>query len=112
MRRGDVYLIRKPGSRDPKKRRLFVVVSRQPLVDSRLSTVICAPVYSSFHGLATQVRLSAADGVKQECCIHCDELVSLQKDLLTDYVTSLRTNRFAELARALRIALDIDDSPP
>lgn len=111
MRRGDVYLVRKPGSRDPRKRRLFVVVSRQPLLDSKLSTVICAPVYSSCHGLATQVRLSHADGVKKDCCIHCDELVSIQKDMLTDYVTGLREARLEELARALRIALDIEESP-
>ncbi len=32
--------------------RVFVVVSRQALIDSRFSTIICAPVYSTRHGLA------------------------------------------------------------
>lgn len=86
-----------------------MVVSRQPLIDSRLSTVICAPVYSSCHGLVTQVRLSYADGVKKDCCIHCDELVSLQKEMLTDFVTGLREARLEQLARVLCIAFDIAD---
>jgi mRNA interferase MazF len=40
---------------DPKASRVFVVVSRQALVDSRFSTVVCAPVYKRRDGLATQV---------------------------------------------------------
>lgn len=108
MRRGDVFLVRRPGSRDPKKRRLFVIVSRQPLIDSKLSTVICAPIYSTYHGLSTQVHLTPADGVKQDCCIHCDELISLQKILLNDYIIALGSEKLTQLQSALRIALDID----
>ena len=51
MKRGELYLLRKPGSQDLRKQRVFAVVSRQALVDSRFSTVICAPVYSRHDGL-------------------------------------------------------------
>jgi hypothetical protein len=34
MNRGEFYLVRKPGSLDPRKQRVFVIVSRQVLVDS------------------------------------------------------------------------------
>ena len=47
MTRGELYRVRHPSSRDPKRARVFVVVSRQALMESRFSTVICAPVYCS-----------------------------------------------------------------
>jgi len=53
VKRGDLYRVRHPGGGDPKRSRVFVVVRRQALVDSRFSTVICAPVYSRRDGLAT-----------------------------------------------------------
>src|SRR5580704_19521988 len=97
MTRGELYLVRKPGSLDPKKQRVFVIVSRQVLIDSRFSTVICAPVYSRHDGLSTQVEVGPDEGLKGESSIHCDELVSLQKSLLTHYVGRLGENRMTEL---------------
>jgi mRNA interferase MazF len=43
MKRGDMYLLRRPGGGDPKKQLVVIVVSRQALVDSRFPTVVCAP---------------------------------------------------------------------
>lgn len=110
MRRGELYLVRKPGSQDPKRQRVFVVVSRQALIDSRFSTVICAPVYSRHDGLSTQVRIGVEEGLKQEFSIHCDELVSLPKTLLTSYLGRLQANQMEELDRALLTALELRDS--
>jgi mRNA interferase MazF len=109
VKRGDLYRVRKPSSRDPKKSRVFVVVSRLVLVDSRFSMVICAPVYSSYAGLSTQVPLNIDQGLKHESGIHCDELVSLPKSMLKDFVGSLSQMKLVELNRALKIALDLDD---
>ena len=108
MTRGDLYLVRKPGSTDPRRRRVFVVVSRQVLIDSRYSTVICAPVYSTRSGLSTQVGIGAETGLKHESAIHCDELVSLPKSALTNYVGTLRSARIAELDAALIVALELE----
>jgi mRNA interferase MazF len=52
MRRGELYRVYKPGG-DLKQYRTFVVVSRQVLIDSKFSTVICAPVFSRGEGLST-----------------------------------------------------------
>jgi hypothetical protein len=38
VKRGEFYLVCKPGSQDPRKQRVFVIVSRQALADSRFST--------------------------------------------------------------------------
>jgi mRNA interferase MazF len=87
---------------------VFVVVSRQALIDSAFSSVICAPVYSQHDGLSTQVPVGVAEGLKKESSIHCDDLVSLPKSALTNYVGSMRSSGLASLDRALAIALGLD----
>ena len=105
MKRGDLFRVRRPGGRDPKASRVFVIVSRQALIESRFSTVVCAPVYTRRDGLATQVDLGADDGLKHESSIHCDALVSLAKPLLHDYVATLKPSKDRSLDQALRVAL-------
>ena len=81
MKRGELYRVRKPGG-DPKQYRVFVVVSRQVLLDSRFSTVICAPVFTDSEGLSTQVSVGPDEGLKHPSSIMCDNLVSLRKNEL------------------------------
>ena len=109
MKRGELYRVRRPGGGDPRRSRVFVVVARQVLIDSRFSTVVCAPVYSRFDGLSTQVRVGVDEGLKHESAIHCDELVSLPKAMLTDFVGSVLPEKRQELNRALCVALEIPD---
>jgi mRNA interferase MazF len=107
VKRGDLYRVAHPSTRDPKKSRVFVVVSRQVLVDSRFSTVICAPVYSVHDGLSTQVLVGIDEGLKHDSSIHCDELVSIPKSALTNFVGKLSPRKTDSLDNALRIALDL-----
>lgn len=107
MRRGDLYRVHKSGG-DPKRFRVFVVVSRQVLLDSRFSTVVCAPVFSSGEGLSTQVAIGTEEGLKHESWILCDSLTSIRKSDLTRFIGSLSRARLADLNRALKIALDLE----
>lgn len=107
MRRGDLYRVHKPGG-DPERFRFFVVVSRQVLLDSRFSTVVCAPVFSAGEGLSTQVAIGTEEGLKHESWILCDSLTSIRKSDLTQFIGSLSHARLADLNRALRIALDLE----
>jgi mRNA interferase MazF len=111
MKRGELYRVVNPSSKDPKKFRVFVVVSRQVLIESRFSTVICAPVYSSHDGLSTQILVGVDEGLKHDSSIHCDELVSLPKSALTNYIGRLAPKKLQALDLSLRIALEISDSP-
>lgn len=107
MKRGELYRVRNPSAADPRRHRVFVVVSRQTVIDSAFSTVVCAPVYTRRDGLSTQVPVGVDDGLKHDSSIHCDELVSLQKSQLTDYVGSLAPAVLPALDRALAIGLDL-----
>jgi mRNA interferase MazF len=86
---------------------VFVVVSRQVLIDSNFSTVICAPVFSEGQGLATQVAVGVDEGLEHPSCIMCDNLVSLAKVDLTNYIAALSAAKTVELDRALAIALGL-----
>jgi len=107
LNRGELYRVAHPTARDPKRSRVFLVVSRQVLIDSRFSTVICAPVYTAYHGLQTQIPVGTNEGLKHESSIHCDELISLPKSTLTNFVGNLSTEKLNQVARALVVALDI-----
>lgn len=106
MRRGELYRVFKAGG-DPKRFRTFVIVSRQVLIDSAFSTLICAPVFSEGQGLSTQVAIGQEEGMKHESWIMCDNLVSLRKADLTQYIGSLSGKKLAELDRSLAKALDL-----
>ena len=107
MRRGELYRVQKPGG-DPKSHRVFVVVSRQALVDSRFSTLICAPVFSIGQGLSTQVAIGPEHGLKRPSWIMCDNLASLRKSDLTQFIGELRQTKLGELNRALKHALELE----
>jgi mRNA interferase MazF len=106
VQRGELYRVRRPPG-DPKPARTFVVVSRQAVIDSKFSTVLCAPVFTAGDALDTQVPVGIAEGLEHESSILCDGLVSLEKSRLTDYVGVLPPSKRAALDQALRIALDL-----
>ncbi len=110
MKRGELYRVFSPSPADPRRSRVFVIVSRQVLIDSRFSTVMCAPVYSAHDGLSTQVLVGVDEGLKHDSSIHCDELVSLPKPALTNYVGMLSVQKSRLLDKALLVALDIRDA--
>jgi mRNA interferase MazF len=106
MKRGDLYRVHRPTG-DPKRQRTFVVVSRQALIDSKFSTVVCAAVFSNGEELSTQVAVGPDQGLKHRSWIMCDNLVSLRKSDLTQFVGSMSPALLAELRRALKMALDL-----
>lgn len=70
--------------------------------------MICAPVYTSYEGLSTQVPVGINEGLKHDSAIHCDELVSLPKSMLTNYIGKLSLQKLKYLENSLKIALQID----
>ncbi len=104
-----MYRVYKGSKIDPKKYRVFVVVSRQVLIDSKFSTVICAPVYSNYNGISTQIPVGIKEGLKHDSCIYCDELISIPKSSLTNYIGTLSYEKIEKLNHALKVALEVED---
>ncbi|MCL2230284.1 MAG: type II toxin-antitoxin system PemK/MazF family toxin [Treponema sp.] len=108
MKRGELYRVYSAAKTDTKKQRVYVVVSRQELIDNAYSTLVCAPVYTNYEGLSTQVPIGINEGLKHPSAIRCDELVSILKTRLTDFVGILPDDKLVELRQALSIAVGID----
>ena len=64
-------------------------------------------VYSSYAELSTQVPVGVDEGLKHDSGVHCDELVSIPKTSLTDFVGTLSPAKIGELHRALSIPLGL-----
>ncbi len=103
-----MYRVVRASAGDPREGRVYVIVSRQALIEAtKYSTVICAPIYTVYSGLSTQVRVGQDDGLKHDSSIHCDALVSIEKSRLAHYVGTLSADKVAELDQALTIALGL-----
>jgi mRNA interferase MazF len=107
VKRAELYRVPRANRSDPRRSRVFVVVSRQVLLDSQFSSAICAPIYSAYDGLSTQVSIGVEEGLKHESSIHCDELISIPKSALTDFVGRLGSRKLNELDKSLAIAIGI-----
>ena len=106
MKRGDFYRVRRASKIDPKDHRVYLIVSRQELIETPFSTVICAPVYSKYwDDITTQVEVGVDEGLKHDSAIYCDALISVQKSLLTDYVGTISDTKMNKVNAALREAL-------
>lgn len=109
MKRGELYRIKKPTKQDPKKFRVYVIVSRRQFIETDYSSVICAPVYTIHNNLLTEVCVGVDEGLKHDSVIRCDELTSLPKSKLTNFIGSLSKQKIRELNQALKIALEVGD---
>ena len=108
MKRGEFYRIYKGSPNDPKRYRVFIIVSRQVVIDSKYSTVICAPVYTHYNGLATQVPVGIEEGLKHESAVYCDELISIRKSALNHFIGTISDTKRKVLNLALTVALGIE----
>jgi mRNA-degrading endonuclease toxin of MazEF toxin-antitoxin module len=106
--RGEIYRTRERVPERGGKPGFYVVVSRPFVAENDdISTVICAPVYSTVLGLTTEVVLGAGDGLPRTSAVRCDFLTLMFKTKLTDFVATLSREKLGELDRALGVALEL-----
>ena len=108
MTRGDIYRSSEKIPERGGKPGFYVVVSRSFIAaNNDVSTVMCAPVYSEFLGLATEVAVGPEDGLPRDSSIRCDFLALMFKRRLTTLAGRLGPEGLRALDRALKIALDL-----
>ena len=106
LRRGELYRVPFPPN-DTRPARVFLVVSRGGFLEVAHSTALCVPVYSSYHGLDTEVLVGESEGLKHLSALQCDLVTAMRRASLTDYVGSLGADKMALVNRALATALGI-----
>src|SRR4051812_20108115 len=102
MKRGEIFWV---GARLPErgaKGSYYVVVSRDFIaLNDDIETVICAPIYSRWLGLETEVPVSSGEGMERDSAIRCEMTTLLLKTHLRKAVGVLGPNKLRALDRAL-----------
>ncbi|MBN1558289.1 MAG: type II toxin-antitoxin system PemK/MazF family toxin [Lentisphaerae bacterium] len=98
MRRGEIRWYKFAG---PDKKRPVLVLTRDSVLEY-LGEVTVAPITSTVRDIPSEVTLSAADGVRQDCAINCDHLQTVSKRKIGALVTTLSSAKLASVSRAVR----------
>ena len=99
MNRGEVWWVEHPEA----GRRPACVLTRQAAV-AVLHSVLVAPATRTVRDIPTEIPLSRADGMPDDCVLSFDNLTTVPKSLLTTRITSVPEARLPELCDALRVA--------
>ena len=103
MRRGEVrwYKFAKPD-----KKRPVLILTRDSILDY-LGEVTVAPITGTVRDIPSEVSLTRADGVRNDCAINCDHLQTVSKGKVGALITTLPPAKLAAVSRAVRFALNI-----
>jgi mRNA interferase MazF len=103
MKRGEIrwYRFLPPG-----KKRPILILTRDSVLEY-LGEVTVAPITTAVRHIPSEVFLSKADGVPQECAVNCDHLQTVSKKRIGPLITSLPPSKMIEVGRAIRFALNI-----
>ena len=88
------------------KRRPVLVLTRD-LTVGRMSTVMVAPITSTIHGTATEVRVGTANGLLRASAIKCDQVASIRYTQLHEQCGWLLEDQEPALHDAIQAAFDL-----
>lgn len=78
-----------------------VVILTRGTVASRLARVLCAPITTTIRGLATEVRLGQAEGVRDGSVASLDNAQQVPVDRLLRQAGIVAPDRWSEFCTAL-----------
>jgi mRNA interferase MazF len=90
----------------PDKKRPVLILTRDSALEY-LGEVTIAPITTTVRDIPSEVFLSKADGVPQDCAVNCDHLQTVPKAKIGVLITFLPPAKMADVGRAIRFALDI-----
>ncbi len=109
-RRGEVWLVDfgDPVGREQAGRRPAVVVSADPLNESRAGVVIVVPTTTTLRGLPSHIEIDANDsGLDEVSYAKCEDVKSVSERRLIARLGVVNDEVAFRIARALRILLDL-----
>jgi mRNA interferase MazF len=105
MNQGDVY---RHTFRAPDKRRPVLILTRNSAIPF-LTGITVAPLTSTIRGIPSEVLPTPAeDGVPADCAVNVDNIQTIQKAGLGQYMTRLSLERMREVRVAVEFALGFD----
>lgn len=101
MQRGEVRWYR---FASPDKTRPVLILTRDSILDY-LGEVTIAPITSTIRDIPSEVVLTEADGMRNDCAVNLDHVQTVAKGRLGALVTTLSKARMQEVRSALLFAL-------
>jgi mRNA interferase MazF len=98
MQRGEIWFAATPGGDRP-----VLVLTRDPVAD-RIGSVVVAALTRTRRGLASELALTAADGVPTDSVVNFDNIHTIPRDRFRRKVVALPAARMAEACRVLQAA--------
>lgn len=105
MRRAEVWWAELP---PPVKSRPVVILTRNAVVDSIESLVVCL-VTRTFRGLKTEVSLGGREGLPCPCVANLDNILTVPRSRLTRHMGALSQEKTKELDKAIMHALGVSE---
>lgn len=105
MKQGDIYWYT---FRAPNKRRSVLILTRSSTI-SFLTGITIAPITTTIRGIPSEVLLTPdADGMFAECAVNTDNIQTVQKANLDEFMTQLSPERMREVRAAIEFSLGFD----
>ncbi len=104
MKRGDVrwYKFKTPDKKHP-----VVILTRDSIL-KYLGEVTVAPITTTIRDIPSEIFLSKINGLHRECAINLDHIQTVSKGKLGSLITTLPSNKMADIRDALLFALGFD----
>jgi mRNA interferase MazF len=83
-----------------------LILTRSAAVPVR-NQVVVAQITTTVHNLPSEVALSPADGMPQNCVVNCDVLLTVPKSRLTSRIARLSGQKMNDVHTALKFAMEV-----
>ena len=103
MKRGEVWWVDLPA---PVGLRPAVLVSRNQAYRIRTSITV-VPLTRTIQHIPSEVPLGTADGIPKTSVANADDLITVPKVRVREYLTVLSAAKLVDLERAIKFALDL-----
>lgn len=103
MHKGEIWWANLPS---PIGKRPVVLLSRYEAYSVR-NAVTVAEVTSTIRNIPVEVNLGKEDGLPNKCVINLDTIITIRKELLTERITYLDSEKIDQVNKAIKFALDI-----
>src|SRR5262245_10473977 len=95
VNRGEIWMY---AFKRPDRRRPVLVMTRQNVIEL-LNWVMVAPITSTIHGVPSEVVVGIEEGLKAESAINLDNVQSVERSKLTQYIGSLDPAKMTAVCR-------------
>jgi mRNA interferase MazF len=105
VKQGDVYWYT---FRPPDKRRPVLILTRNSAIRF-LTGITVAPVTTTIRGIPSEVLLTRQeDGMYEDCVVNTDNIQTVKKINLDEYITSLSEGKMRAVRAAIEFSLGFD----